>query len=93
LECGSHGAEFDIAQATLERKLRAAQVFPDAGGCYSTKQLTQAIFGSLFVERLRRITEEADHTALKNAISASLVLKDFGERSRSVTVTPLRIGW
>jgi len=63
------GAEFDIAQQTLERKLRDAQVYPDAGGCYSTKQITEGIFGSLFRERLRRITEEADKTALANQVS------------------------
>ena len=28
------GAEFDIAQQTLERKLRDAQLSPDSGGCY-----------------------------------------------------------
>ena len=29
------GREFDVAQSTLERKLRDAQVFPDAGGAYT----------------------------------------------------------
>jgi len=63
------GREFDLAEATLERKIRDAQVFPDAGGCYTTKQLTEAIFGSLFRERLRRLTEEADKTALANQVA------------------------
>jgi hypothetical protein len=63
------GAEFDISQQTLERRLRDAQLFPDAGGCYSTKQLTQGIYGSLFRERLRRVSEEADKTAIANQVS------------------------
>ena len=57
------GAEFDIAQ-----------LFPDAGGCYSTKQLTEGIFGSLFRERLRRITEEADKVMLANQVSRGELL-------------------
>jgi hypothetical protein len=68
------GAEFDIAQQTLERKLRDAQLFPDSGGCYSTKQLTQGIFGSLFRERLRRITEEADKVAIANQVARGELL-------------------
>jgi hypothetical protein len=68
------GRELDLAEATLERKIRDAQVFPDAGGCYTTKQLTEAIFGSLFRERLRRITEEADKVALANQVSRGELL-------------------
>src|SRR5215469_18151050 len=68
------GAEFDIAQQTLERKLRDAQVYPDAGGCYSTKQITEGIFGSLFRERLRRITEEADKVAIANQVARGELL-------------------
>jgi hypothetical protein len=60
------GAEFDLAQATLERKLRDPQQVPDDRGAYSTKAITRAIYGSLFAERLRRITEEADKTAIGN---------------------------
>ena len=68
------GAEFDISQQTLERRLRDAQLFPDAGGCYSTKQLTQGIYGSLFRERLRRVSEEADKTAIANQVSRGQLL-------------------
>jgi uncharacterized iron-regulated protein len=68
------GREFDLAQSTLERKLRDAQVFPDAGGAYTTKGIAQAIYGSLFAERLRRITEEADKVALANQVTRGELL-------------------
>jgi hypothetical protein len=69
------GREFDYAQATLERKLRDAQELPDAGGAYSTKAITRAIYGSLFAERLRRITEEADRVALANQVARGQLLE------------------
>ena len=68
-------AEFDIAQATLERKLRDAQVFPDDGGAYSTKAITAALFGSLHNERLRRIREEADKVAMTNQVRRGELLE------------------
>jgi hypothetical protein len=49
----------------LERKLRDAEQFPDAGGAYSTKAITRAIYGSLFAERLRCITEEGRPDCVK----------------------------
>ena len=63
------GREFDVAQSTLERKLRDAQVFPDAGGAYTKKAIAQSIYGSLFAERLRRITEAADKVAIANQVA------------------------
>ena len=84
-------AEFDLAQFTLETRLQDAQVFPDAGGCYSTGQIAQAIYGSLFGERLRRTKEEADQTGLKNAIlrreylPAAELSKTLGEVARAMT--------
>jgi hypothetical protein len=68
-------AEFDIAQATLERKLRDAQVFPDNGGAYSTKAIKAAVFGSLHNERLRRIKEEADKVAMANQVARGELLE------------------
>jgi hypothetical protein len=79
------GREFDLAEATLERKIRDAQVFPDAGGCYTTKQLTEAIFGSLFRERLRRVTEEADRVAMMNRVARGELLERHG------TTTSLKV--
>jgi hypothetical protein len=69
------GREFDVAQQTLERKLRDAQVFPDAGGAYTTKGIARAIYGSLFAERLRRITEEADRVAMMNQVARGELLE------------------
>ena len=71
---GRASAEFNVAQQTLERRLRDAQAFPDAGGCYSTKQLTEAIYGSLFRERLRRVSEEADKVAIANQVARGELL-------------------
>ena len=68
------GREFDVAQSTLERKLRDAQVFPDAGAAYTTKAIAQSIYGSLFAERLRRITEEADKVAIANQVARGELL-------------------
>jgi len=76
------GREFDFAQATLERKIRDAGETPDAGGAYTTKAIARAIYGSLFAERLRRVTEEADRVALANAVSRGELLPR-GEPART----------
>lgn len=69
--------EFDVAQSVLVRHLTASHEFPAADGCYSTTQIVKALYGSLHIERLRKLREEADKVELENAITRA----DYLQRS------------
>jgi len=66
--------EFGTSPPTLSKALSEASIAPAADGTYSTQEICQALFGSLFRERLRRMTEEADKVALANAVSRGELL-------------------
>jgi len=52
--------EFDIARETLRRRLGDSHQEPGPDGCYSTKQLTTAMFGDLYGAKLRTQNEQAE---------------------------------
>jgi hypothetical protein len=57
--------EFNIARETLNKRLAAQGCKPDATGCFSTAQITSAIFGDRERERLRKLTAEANLASMK----------------------------
>ena len=63
--------ELGISPTTLKGRLSDANEGPGPDGCYSTKQLLAAAFGSLHRARLSQIKEETQHTGLKNQILRS----------------------
>ena len=73
--------EFKLSANTLRKMLNQSGVEPDAGGCFSTQQICECLFGDLRAERLRkerelvrkyRIENEASESSLldKNALAA-----------------------
>lgn len=60
--------EFGIAHKTLRTKLALAGTNPGEDGRYSTKQIDAAIHDDISEERIRLTKEQADKTALQNAI-------------------------
>jgi hypothetical protein len=66
----SKGArEFGLTIYLLTKQLKDGKEEPDSEGCYSTLQLTRAIYGSLHTEQLRRTREQADRYQLENEIT------------------------
>ena len=59
---------FGVPVETLRRKLSAAGESPDSDNLYLTSQILSSLYSDERTQRLRRITEEADNLALKNAI-------------------------
>jgi len=45
--------EFKLAPATVKKILNQSGALPDAGGCYSTEQVTACLYGDLRAERLQ----------------------------------------
>jgi hypothetical protein len=68
------GREFSIAKTSLAARLKEAGENPDENGLFSTRQLTQTLYGSLFAERLRLIREEADKVAIANQVARGELL-------------------
>jgi phage terminase Nu1 subunit (DNA packaging protein) len=66
--------EFDFAKDTLRRRLGECHEEPGADGCYSTKQLTSALYGDLYGARLRTQNEQAEKLRIENEISRAEVL-------------------
>ena len=59
--------EFGISDRTLVQRLRADDSNPGEDGRYSTRQVARAIFCDKEIEQTRKIREEADLIAKKNA--------------------------
>jgi phage terminase Nu1 subunit (DNA packaging protein) len=60
--------EFAVTTGTLRKRMVAVGESADRKDhCYSTEQITTAIYGSIAGERLRETKERADNLALKNA--------------------------
>lgn len=53
---------------TLRKKFKAVEITSDSSGCYTTRQVTEAIYGDSSRERIRETKERADNWALKNGI-------------------------
>ena len=79
----SAAREFDWHVDTLKKKLVQAEQIPTEG-TYGTRQIVAAIFGDVASERLRKVKEEADNVALRNAILRGEVLpKDLVTQAMS----------
>ena len=66
--------EFKLAEMTLRRQLGSIGARPDAGGCFSTAQITEALFGDLHAERVRLTRAQCRKVALHNAITTGTVV-------------------
>jgi hypothetical protein len=66
--------EFKLAPNTLRKILNQAGAERDAGGCYTTEQLCQAIFGDLRAEKLRKERELTRKHSLENQITEGSLL-------------------
>src|SRR6516164_2738983 len=60
--------EFGMTGHTLRRLLAKNSAAPDAEGCFSTKQITDAVFGGLSEEELATQRELTKKYSLENAI-------------------------
>ena len=69
-------AEFGLTRMTLRKLLAAVGARPDGGACYTTGQITEAIYGSLHVEKVAIARETRRKLFLENEASeGSLVNK------------------
>ena len=66
--------EFKLAPNTLRKYLHQSDADPDEDGCYSTMQITNAIFGDLRAERLRKERQLTRKYELENAITEGHLL-------------------
>jgi hypothetical protein len=66
--------EFHIARESLRRKLGDIHQQPGADGCYSTKQITSALYGDLYRARLEVQREQAQKLHLENSITRCSLL-------------------
>jgi hypothetical protein len=67
-------AEFRVAQNTLRKILNQGGCEPDAGGCYTTQQICQCLYGDLQAEKLRKERELTKKYALENQITEGNLL-------------------
>ena len=68
------GIEFGMSSATLRKSLAKNSAVPDRDGLFSTAQLVAAIYGGLYLERLRTQRARAQQLELQNAITTGEVL-------------------
>src|SRR6516225_1422604 len=66
--------EFDIAKETLRRRLGECHQEPAADGTYSTKQLTEALYGDLYGAKLRYQNEAAEKLRIENMVNRGELL-------------------
>jgi hypothetical protein len=59
--------EFRVSKMSLRKYLAGIGARPDAGGCFSTIQLVEALYGNLYAERLGLTREHRKKAALHNA--------------------------
>ena len=77
--------EFKLATNTLRKYLNQSGAERDAGDCYTTEQLCQAIFGDLRAEKLRKERELTRKYQLENQITEGNLL-DRRELMRTFSV-------
>jgi hypothetical protein len=66
--------EFRLAQNTLRKYLHQSDAEPDEGGCYTTMQIVDAVFGDLRAQKLKKEKELTKKYQLENAITEGTVL-------------------
>ena len=68
------GIKFGMTSNTLRKALNKNSAIPDADGCFSTKQITDAVFGGLSEEKLLTQRELTRKYSLENQIVEASVL-------------------
>jgi hypothetical protein len=66
--------EFRVSRMTLRKYLAGIGARPDTSGCFSTIQLVEALYGDLYVERIRLTRTQRRKVALANAITTGSVV-------------------
>ena len=75
------GIEFGLASVTLRKSLAKSSATADQDGLFTTRQVVDALFGSLAVEKLATQKEVRRKLELENAITTGSVL-DRGSLSK-----------
>jgi hypothetical protein len=68
------GIEFGLSTGTLRKALNKNSAAPDADGLFSTQQVTGAIYGSMYIEKLATQKELRRKLELENAVTTASVL-------------------
>lgn len=86
--------EFDVDDHTVGKKLRAINAIPAEDGCFSTKQIIEALFGDQDVELVRARIKDTNASAfmkemktdnlLRNNIPAAMVEKVWADYIRDL---------
>jgi hypothetical protein len=66
--------EFGLSVGTLRKALNKNSARPGEDGCYSTQEITAALFGELHLEKIRTQRALARKLELENAITTASVL-------------------
>ena len=72
------GIEFGLASVTLRKSLAKSSATADEDGLFTTRQVVDALFGSLAVEKLATQKELRRKLELENAITTASVLDRGG---------------
>src|SRR6516165_6283496 len=75
------GIEFGLASVTLRKSLAKSSATADEDGLFTTRQVVDALFGTLAVEKLATQKEVRRKLELENAITTGSVL-DRGSLSK-----------
>jgi hypothetical protein len=67
-------SEFKLAANTLRKILNQGGAEADAGGCFSTEQITRCVFGDLHSEKLRKELQLVRKYEIENQISEASLL-------------------
>jgi hypothetical protein len=75
-------SEFGTTARTLAGQLKEKGILPGRDGKFSTAQICEAIYDDAEKQRIRSMSEQADHRALQNAESRGelLPVDDMAER-------------
>jgi hypothetical protein len=68
------GVEFGLTHVTMRKALAKNSAKPDSDGLYTTKQITDAVFGGLAEEKLATQRQLTKKYELENAITEASVL-------------------
>lgn len=87
--------EFDVDDHTVGKKLRASGALPGEDGCYSTKQMVEALFSNDEIELVKARVKDTNASAfmrevktdtlLRNNIPAGMVEKVWSDYIRDIT--------
>jgi hypothetical protein len=68
------GIEFAVSRNTLGKALNQVSAVPDEDGLFSTPQLVRALYGELYLEKVRTQREISRKLELENAITTAAFL-------------------